>query len=69
MKIPSDFLLRKVIEGEVQNLIYNGSQGDTKGYDVIDISNASIEKINEIHHGNLFILGETSIQRHNQTLS
>lgn len=58
--MPLDLILSK--EGS-ETLVYNGSQSDIHGYSAEDIGPATIELINNIHQGHLFILGETAIKR------
>ena len=38
-------------------MIYDGSQEDTEGWEVVDIGDKTIEEIKEINQGNLFVLG------------
>ena len=63
--IPSDFVLEK----DGANVIFDGSQKDLHDHTVIDIGPSSISSIHEIQQGSLFLLGETSIQRHSESLS
>lgn len=58
--IPSDFVLVK----DGASITYDGSQKDLHEHTVIDIGPSSLSSIHEIQQGSLFLLGETSIQRH-----
>ena len=49
------------MEGHIQTIEFDDSQADSLGCQVLDIGKKSVEKINKIERGHLFLLGETAI--------
>ena len=63
MKIPTDFTFAKSAEAHIDYLNYDETQTNVEGFNLIDIGKKTVENLNKIDKGHLFILGDTSINK------